>query len=933
MSKPSRPIWRKVLWWLGIAVSFNLALYILIPKIASFIVERKFETFGLRNVHVEFEYPGLQRTSIPLIAFQKDMGSETATLTIRNLTLEYHLPQLFGGFLNAVRIEELHLDITGVPSEQPQSIRSTSAVNSVGAPLPLLSQSLPDLPFGLFSLTKATIFREQATGPLRQVTISSLLRNEQGTLDWTITFQGIQGDAYTMQAKISPLGEMKIVLDSGTHIADPLLDVESVMKVSQDSGLHWQGTLTANLKRATPFLALLMPLGPDLERVDGMVKFQWDGFSRQMESLKKMLHDPSTQLHIVVDAHVELPAWGTVSEDISINVSGEVNVNSTEMRVDLSPPSFMKALLNPHEFPFHENLPFPHLNQRELVHIQLNDVVRSRISFDQKDPQWSIEGPIRVQYGEKRSPIGMDVTFTNASGRLLDPLSTHANAKFAVWGSLPLLEHQLLQVKDLRWILKGQMGLENQAIQVTLAEGSSVKTGLIQMDQGRADQVAFYMNQPVSLAYDWPLRKWNVGTTSAQIVLPKIHWRDQSVSISKIGLHLEEARGEGQDWHTKGTVKLLGVNTTMENFSPPTTNLAIGFEANSEEIQAGIVAETTDKTIRAKVRIQHHLQTNHGTLRATLTPQTFSPSTMILSTLIQPWTHPFDITSGQLGISIACVWMPTTPSESSSIAITRGDVTVTLKNIGGYYENVLFDDVNSTITIVANDLNNFATLPPATVSVGSVKAGVELTNTTFKVNLALGEGDALPTVDLENVSANVFGGQISSPRIYLDLARPPALFTVKLDGIQLDQLLQLEEHKGLDGTGILDGTIPITLNATTIQVKDGKLTARAPGGVIRFQSLEDTAHTLIQANPQMKIVLQSLRNFHYDVLRVGINYQEDGTLILATRLEGRNPDLKQGRPIHFNLNVEENIPALLKSLAVTKGIEDKIEQLFQGPLF
>jgi len=306
---------------------------------------------------------------------------------------------------------------------------------------------------------------------------------------------------------------------------------------------------------------------------------------------------------------------------------------------------------------------------------------------------------------------------------------------------------------------------------------------------------------------------------------------------------------------------------------------------------------------------------------------------MTLSTLIQPWTHPFDITSGQLGISIACVWMPTTPSESSSIAITRGDVTIALKNIGGYYENVLFDNVNSTITIIANSLNNFATLPPATVSVGSVKAGVELTNTTFKVNLALGEGDALPTVDLENVSANVFGGQISSSRIYLDFARPPALFTVKLHGIQLDQLLQLEQHKGLDGTGILDGIIPITLNTTTVQVKDGKLTARAPGGVIRFQSLDDTEHTLIQANPQMKIVLQSLRNFHYDVLRVGIHYQEDGTLNLTTRLEGRNPDLKQSRSVHFNLNVEENIPALFKSLQVTKGIEDKIEQLFQGPLF
>ncbi len=167
VSKPSRPTWHKVLWWLGIAVSFNLALYFLIPKFASFFVERQMKAFGLRNVHVEFEYPGLQQSSIPLIAFQKDMGTETATLTIRNLTLEYYLPQLFAGFLNEVRIEELHLDITGVPSEQPQSITSTSAVKSVGTSLPFLSKPLPDPPFGLFSLTKGTIFREQGDGCVR----------------------------------------------------------------------------------------------------------------------------------------------------------------------------------------------------------------------------------------------------------------------------------------------------------------------------------------------------------------------------------------------------------------------------------------------------------------------------------------------------------------------------------------------------------------------------------------------------------------------------------------------------------------------------------------------------------------------------------------------------------------------------------------------
>lgn len=891
------------------------------------------EAFGLKKVNVEFEYPGVRQTIIPLISFQKDMGSETAALTIQGLTLDYHLPQLLTGFMKEIRIEELHLDITGVPTEQPPSIASKSSAQAVASPLALLSKPKPDLPLGRFSIGKATIFREQATGPLRRLTISGMLHKENGVLDGMVTVQGIQGDAYTLQTKISPLGEMKILLDSEKEIADPLLDVESVMNVSDESGLHWQGTMRANLKRATPFLALLMPLGPDLERVNGIVEFQWDGSSRQMESLKGMLHDDSTQLHGVVHANAELPAWGKVSKDIVIKVSGKFDANSTEMRLDLSPTSSVNAILNPDEFQLKELPQFLDINQPEPIHIQLNDIVQNRISLNQTDPQWSVEGPLQVRYGEESSPIGAEVVFTNASGRLLDPSSTEAKAQFDLWGSLPNFEHQSLQAQDFKWMLQGEMLLHNQVINIRLAEGSSVQTNSIQMNQGRANQATIHINRPLPLSYDWGLQKWNVASTSAQIDLPQIHWRDQIVSVSGIGLQLEEAEGQGEIWRTKGMLKLLGVSTRLQDFLPPTLNIAIGFEANTETLEAGIVVEDVDKNLRAKGRLEHHLQTNRGKLQATLTPDTFSSSTITLSKLIQPWNHPFDLTSGQLGISMACVWQPTTQGDSQDFLITRGDITIALKKISGYYKNVLIEDVNTTINIIANDPKNFATLTPATVSVGNINAGVEITNSTFEVNIRLGEGDTLPTFDFENFSANVFGGQISSSRVYLDLTRPPALFTVKFDGLQLDQLLQLEQQKGLDGTGILDGVIPITLNATSIQVQDGKLAARAPGGVIHFQPLEDTAQALIQNTPEMEIVLQSLRNFHYDVLKANVSYQEDGTLNLETRLEGKNPDFKKARPVHFNLNVEENIPALLKSLRVVKGIEEKIEEFFQGPNF
>jgi len=76
-------------------------------------------------------------------------------------------------------------------------------------------------------------------------------------------------------------------------------------------------------------------------------------------------------------------------------------------------------------------------------------------------------------------------------------------------------------------------------------------------------------------------------------------------------------------------------------------------------------------------------------------------------------------------------------------------------------------------------------------------------------------------------------------------------------------------------------------------------------------------------------VLQALSNFHYNVLTLGVQYEADGTLHLTAKAAGQNPDWQQGRPIDFNLTVQENIPALLQSLQIVQGIEQSIEEHLQ----
>ncbi|MYC27730.1 MAG: hypothetical protein F4X63_07035 [Nitrospira sp. SB0662_bin_26] len=60
--KPSIPFRGKVVWGLGVLASLSLALWMLLPGMASHFVERQFEAFGCTHVNVEIERLGLRRT-------------------------------------------------------------------------------------------------------------------------------------------------------------------------------------------------------------------------------------------------------------------------------------------------------------------------------------------------------------------------------------------------------------------------------------------------------------------------------------------------------------------------------------------------------------------------------------------------------------------------------------------------------------------------------------------------------------------------------------------------------------------------------------------------------------------------------------------------------------------------------------------------------
>lgn len=178
-------------------------------------------------------------------------------------------------------------------------------------------------------------------------------------------------------------------------------------------------------------------------------------------------------------------------------------------------------------------------------------------------------------------------------------------------------------------------------------------------------------------------------------------------------------------------------------------------------------------------------------------------------------------------------------------------------------------------------------------------------------------------------SSGLFKGEASLEPGRVDLSQAGQRLTARLKGLQLDEIFRVYPAEGLAGRGALSGQLPVLVDPKGVRIERGRVAAEAPG-YLRFRS--EKMRALGRSNPGMQLVVDALDDFHYDLLESAVDYDEHGKLTLGLRLQGRNPDLEKGRPINLNVNLEEDVPALLTSLQLTDKVSETIRQRVQERL-
>lgn len=171
---------------------------------------------------------------------------------------------------------------------------------------------------------------------------------------------------------------------------------------------------------------------------------------------------------------------------------------------------------------------------------------------------------------------------------------------------------------------------------------------------------------------------------------------------------------------------------------------------------------------------------------------------------------------------------------------------------------------------------------------------------------------------LTDVDGQLLGGQFQ-----LDTLSATEGGNLRLDHLDLAAAVALMNQPDIQVSGTLSGQLPVALEEGAPVIRDAILRNDGPG-IIRYRPAPGS--DFLRNNPQTAIVGDALSNFHYQRLEADVTYRANGDLLLATRLEGRNPDLKGSPPIHLNLNVEQNVPSLMRSLRAGDDISDWLER-------
>jgi len=378
-----------------------------------------------------------------------------------------------------------------------------------------------------------------------------------------------------------------------------------------------------------------------------------------------------------------------------------------------------------------------------------------------------------------------------------------------------------------------------------------------------------------------------------------------------LAVRAQEDRSIQIEFSVSGTHPQLGSEQPVEAKGTATVR--------DTRIDFDLIARNGGGELVAAVKGHHDLANGIGEAQIDTEPLEFSPDGLQPASLVPALNDWIALATGRVEARGTIGWDPE-GGLHSGLDLGFSDFSVSAKEGS-------IDNLNAAVRV--DGPWPLSTPAKQLLSMAQIDFGLQLQNGLISFQL---RPDGI--LDVASAEWTLAGGKVHTRGRFDPKATKQAL-VLDLTGLDLAELLRLVDLAGLSGEGRLTGRVPIERRGSSVEIKQGVISATPDGGWIRYQPAMGLAEAASQGQG-FDVVLSALRNFRFHSLSATLNGDTDGPVNLALHLAGANPDYLSGHPIEFNLNVEAHLVDLLRNATavyrIPKQIEERLAEISGGSL-
>ena len=895
-----------------------VAAYAAAPYLIENVLLRQLEQQGFENVSIRSERPHWNALKLNWLSFESQQGSVKWLLEARDAEAKINPFELLRGNLPTLRVEQAYLKIDS-RSRSEVSVQSDFT-------LELPAQWLTLLPLRSFDVEQLLVSWQGKEIDSKYVgAISGNRIADRIQLELSIERQDSQqGLRYAAVLLMTTSGRLtlSVVANEKTNSSPPsLLSVKARLTDRNDAIEISKAALvfdTLALNQLGEELRLFTPLEAE---ISGQVTFTSHGHIN-----KKIVAGSPIKYHLLGEVYAKLDsiatpfyAYDAVAEvyasfDID-HVSTDITIDS-KSKVETTPPdellAFAKA--SPELFPLAADQPL-RINVVQPLHFQSSLALGQLVGLRQWPMTGLITASLPLTDGQQ-----WQFSFDSPSVNVSDVITF--NSRYVLQLPLNQLDLKNGYVAPSQLDLSGLIGARSDQISVSVDHQSSWRSSQARFDEKMFNNLQLGIRKELVVNYDIAMQRWQSNNAKFELIVDPVHVSavdDFIITPSKIDIDIEQALGVADKWNIRGQLlaDILVKNTSAND----SLRLHINAPFTADQhVLAGtntLSFDQENKAMGGEFTYNWHDATGGMNWQVVASPVNHWLETLIV---LMPSidVHDLQLDEGALDVELSLLLLKDKTKAKASIRLTG--------IVGSYGEIVLN---GGTSRIIIDDVFALSSKKKSIVELGLLDVGFPIKNIRFNVQPMVGENGSIEFV-ISDASAHLLGGRVGLEN-WVWRPNEASQFDLSVQGVDIEEVLALEQQASLTGSGILDGMIPIIVSSDgEIVVDSGRLQARDPGGEIVF--LREAEGDLGKTNPSLDYTLKALENFQYDNLVAELFYKPSGKMLLMTSIAGHNPDFENGSLVNLNVNLELNVKSLLQSLQLADDLADKIDQRIQHGL-